>query len=391
MSETRKFESHLNYDFIDGPARSYKQGELRVVLPETLAGEVGNTGQELDQSSKERTLKLPIQDTIFGVLKLLPNPDLVKEIIVSNLSEEQSFVPELFGQPAAHALEPARLVLPMAVQPSEFSKAVVDGWAKFVWLGHPLETHLFRYATLLEPVSQSDSNATDFEKFALYTVQMFFLASENTFKEFIEKAPLSAVTVAQILKRVCDDAPIHDSTHIRHCIERTERFAIPAAQKNLLTHIKKSTENDDVHDIAVKLLVFIGTDEQLASLATKSLDLSGEPLAPDYLSRLGRVSSLESLNLSQSTLTREGTGFLKDLPNLRRLNLANTRIMSSSLNPIRGAQHLEELDLSGTSVNESILGILPKISTLKWVDVTYTDLPNVEDLRAALPGCKVVG
>ncbi len=90
-------------------------------------------------------------------------------------------------------------------------------------------------------------------------------------------------------------------------------------------------------------------------------------------------------------LSRESTGFLKALINLRQLDLSHTRIMSTSLNPLRGAPNLEELDISGTGINDSILAILPKIPALKRVNVTGTSLSNIEDLRAALPGCQVIG
>ncbi len=393
MNQTRPFELISNFDFIDGPSRIYKQGEVAVVVPDAIAAELEDVSHKHDHDSESAPLKAPLQDTIFGVLKLLPNPDLVREIIVSNhLDQSRQGLFEALAPPSVQVLDPARMVLPRTLRLSEIPKAVVDGWCRLVWLRYPFETHFFKYSLSVEPETQhTDAAVTDFEKFALHTVHKFFLSSDREFIKFITEMPLSAVTLAETLRRTCDDDGTHDNAHIRGCIHKIETLALPAAQKKLLTLIKELREDDDIHDVAVKLLVLTGTAEQLATLQTRSLDLSHEPLNGSYLSRLAYISTLERLNLSQSTLTREGTGFLKDLPNLKQLNLSNTQIMSSSLNSIRGAQHLEELDLSGTAVNESILAILPKITTLRRVNVTDTDLPNVEDLRTALPGCLVVG
>lgn len=394
MFENKPFESISNYDYIDEPCRIYRERGVIVVMPEALASKLEMTRTKSESDAVAARRDNSVENTIFGVLNLLPNPGLVKEIIVASRTdglEEQEAI--LFDKPTAKVVEPGRLILPEVLQRSEIAKAVVDGWSRLLWLRYEVETHFFRYAVHLEEnsLNPADCTLSDFEKFALHLVRDFFLSSENEFASFIDAMPLRAVTLANAVARVCAEDPARCATHIYQRQESVRSSALPTAQEKLLTMLTNSPHNSDRMAIAIKLLLDVATAEQIATLKLSDIDLSNEPHNGRHFAKLGQISSLERLNLSQTLVTREGTGFLKDLSNLRHLNLSNTRIMSSSLNPLRGAAHLEELDISGTRVNESILAILPKIPNLKRVDVTGTDLPNVEDLRTALPGCLVIG
>ena len=392
MTEAQIFELVSNYDFVSGASRIYRKNGVAVIIPDALAADLENWRKEYDGGKLPTHLKSEPHDTIFGVLSLLPNPGLVSEIILGNMQTGEP-VETLFYAPTARAMEPGRLILPDVLPLSEVSRAVVEGWARMVWLTYTVETHFFRYAAFLENTEiREDSPATyDFEYFALYTVRDFFLADEKEFKQFLSTLPLQAVTLGRALKRACDEDASHASKHIHHCIDAVESEALPVAQQKLLEIVKTEPGESEKFAAALKLLITMASPEQLATLPLSDIVLSHEPLQPDDLCKLGKITSLERLNLSQSAITREGTGFLKDLVNLKQLDLSNTRIMSTSLNPLRGAPNLEELDISNTAVNDSILSILPKLPALKRVKVVGTDLSNVDDLRAALPGCTVTG
>lgn len=419
MTEASNYEVVSKYDSIDGPFRVYTKDAVTVVIPESLVASLEAARMEYDGDAIPTQLKTDIQDTIFGVMRLLPNPALVKDVIVGTLQAETSQA-ILFSQPAAQVFETGRLILPDSLQLSEISKAVVNGWARLIWLTYEVETHFFRYAAMLEKAVRSQANSdslaasaeTDFELFALHTVREFFLADEVEFRNFITSMPLIAVTIARALERICDDDPSRSAKHMRHCIELVNSEALPLAQKQLLEIVSNPSDGKlkpasaetiradllkgglldaDLLDAAFKLLLVLANSEQLSTLKLSDIDLSHEPHNPADLEKLGQITSLERLNLSRSMLSRESTGFLKALINLRQLDLSHTRIMSTSLNPLRGAPNLEELDISGTGINDSILAILPKIPALKRVNVTGTSLSNIEDLRAALPGCQVIG
>ncbi len=423
MTEASNYKVVSKYDSIDGPFRVYTKDAVTVVIPETLAASLEAARMEYDGDAIPTQLKTDIQDTIFGVMRLLPNPALVKDVIVGTLQAETS-QEILFSQPAAQVFETGRLILPDSLQLSEISKAVVNGWARLIWLTYEVETHFFRYAAMLEKAVKRQENSdslaasaeTDFELFALRTVREFFLADEVEFRNFITSMPLIAVTIARALERICDDDPSKSAKHMRHCIELVNLEALPLAQRQLLEIVSnprayasdgklKPASAETIRadllkgglldavllDAAFKLLLVLANSEQLSTLKLSDIDLSHEPHNPADLEKLGQITSLERLNLSRSMLSRESTGFLKALINLRQLDLSHTRIMSTSLNPLRGAPNLEELDISGTGINDSILAILPKIPALKRVNVTGTSLSNIEDLRAALPGCQVIG
>jgi hypothetical protein len=81
------------------------------------------------------------------------------------------------------------------------------------------------------------------------------------------------------------------------------------------------------------------------------------------------------------------------LPRLKRLKLAWTNVGDAGIRHAAGLTELEELRLSGTDVSDASVPLLTGLRKLKHLEVAHTRLTDngLAVVRAALPGCKVIG
>lgn len=87
----------------------------------------------------------------------------------------------------------------------------------------------------------------------------------------------------------------------------------------------------------------------------------------------------------------ESTSGVSMLTQLRELDLSGTKI--SNLDGLERLEHLQKLDLSRTQVMHiSLLLLLQKMPTIKWLNLTGTDmhLSQVQSLRKDFPKCKII-
>jgi hypothetical protein len=267
-------------------------------------------------------------------------------------------------------------------------------WARQLWFKYEVLTHFFRYAAWLERHGffiEPTASVSDLENWTFHLVDGFLLADEDQFALFISQAPLRAVILAGVLQRDLDETNDRQQTELEKRLQIVSDQTIMKAQKALMTMLKTDSSSGDDYDFAIKLLVLLGTESQLASLPITVANLANEPHTNEVIGKLGAITTLEELNLSQTLISREGTGFLANLTNLCKLNLSDTRVMSSSLTPLRSLHRLEELNLSGTQINDSALASLGHLTGLKKLDIGDTALVASKDaVEKLLPNCQVI-
>jgi hypothetical protein len=133
-------------------------------------------------------------------------------------------------------------------------------------------------------------------------------------------------------------------------------------------------KNRQVHDLS-----------PLADLKKlETLRLSYTPVSD--LSPLAELENLKSLHLDGTLVTDLSP--LANLKNLSDLDLRRTRV--SDLSPVAKLSNLKELRLNETLVNDlSPLAGLKKLDSLVLVD-TRVNQAQVQELRQALPNCRVM-
>ncbi|CAN5736983.1 hypothetical protein BH10CYA1_BH10CYA1_34350 [soil metagenome] len=395
MTERRDFEIAAKYDFVVGPARLYRaDNDAHVIISDALASEYDKLRDSYAPKVVQDLSQRITPENVFAAINTLPNPELVREVILQDHFPDEEESATILGTPTATAFDSGRLVLPAALPLKQLPEALLLGWTRLMWLTYEVQTHFFKHAAFLEADQYCIDDSfeiNEFENWALHMVRGILYASNHQFETFISKAPLRAVTLASALQRTLDDYQNHISNQIDERIDAVARITIAKAQEKLLDLVAGAVTDHETVQTAFKLLLLLGTESQLKSLKLTTIDLSNEPHNNLLLAKLANIPSIERLNLSQSMLSREGTEFLQELINLRMLDLSYTRIMSSSLEPLGDLTSLEELDLSGTLVNDSAMTTLPKIKSLKRLDVTDTDITSVKDLRGCMPDCVVDG
>ncbi len=396
MTELKDFELVANYDCVMGPARLYRAANSNavVVISDALATELDKQKASFAPNVVRDSSERITPERVFNALDSLPNPELVREVILQDRFFDGEKSATIFGAPTAEAFDSGRLVLPATLPLRQLSEALLFGWTRLMWFTYEVQTHFFQHTAFLEAGQFNIDGASDineFENFALHMVRGILQASTQDFETFISKAPLRAVILASALQRTFDDEPTYLSKQIEERLDEVGRVTLPKAQEILLGLIEAAANDKETEQTAFKLLLLLGSDSQLSSLKLIEVDLSNEPHNNVLLAKLRNIPSIERLNLSGSMLSREGTDFLEELVNLRKLDLSYTRIMSSSLDPLRTLTRLEALNLSGTLVNDSVLVILPKIRSLRLVRAIDTDITSVKDLQDCMPDCVVTG
>jgi hypothetical protein len=185
--------------------------------------------------------------------------------------------------------------------------------------------------------------------------------------------------------------------------------------------------NLETLDIGYALITDNGLELLTGLPKLKSLAIGGNKMTDVGLNSLRPAKSLEALDLSGMQRTDSGLWFvtvtdgglesLASLTNLTSLNVRGAKITDAGLEKLAPLKKLEELDLSETKVSAKGLGSLaslPKLQkltlwkdsqvhadataqlsalkTLRWLDVKATgmDPAAADQLRAALPGCRVL-
>lgn len=101
---------------------------------------------------------------------------------------------------------------------------------------------------------------------------------------------------------------------------------------------------------------------------------------------------LVGINCALTSVADKDLHRLGEVASLRKLYFFDTKITSEGLKHLTQL-NLDELVLVKTQINDDAVSVLSKMESLKELNVVDTALspPAVSKLRAALPGCRVVG
>ena len=120
------------------------------------------------------------------------------------------------------------------------------------------------------------------------------------------------------------------------------------------------------------------TDTQLSHLASlkaiEVLNLETTEVGDLGVAALTPLTSLHTLNLSHTMLSSKGLLSVGKLTNLKRLNIGHTLV--ETLQGIEQLSKLEGLSVSGNGVGDTALTSLAALSSLKELDLSYTEISD---------------
>jgi hypothetical protein len=127
--------------------------------------------------------------------------------------------------------------------------------------------------------------------------------------------------------------------------------------------------------------------EHLRHLEELTLHGAVQEMNEDFGSALSRIGGLRSLAIEYSPVTEAGLKPLRQLPHLVKLKISETKhFRDADVAPLLLFEHLEELDLTNTAVTDACLTTLAKISSLRRVVLTNTEVTKTGILHSDLNG-----
>ncbi len=136
------------------------------------------------------------------------------------------------------------------------------------------------------------------------------------------------------------------------------------------------------------------TDRDLPTIAKmrrlRMLSLEGTQISDDVLKHLSGLSDLEEVSLARTRITGKTLGNLRSCPNLVWLSLSGSRIGDESLSALCEVRSLDTLDLSGTEITDRGVKRLAKLPRLRILNISGTRVKDVEAVRKALPGRRIM-
>lgn len=163
------------------------------------------------------------------------------------------------------------------------------------------------------------------------------------------------------------------------------------------------------------------TDDDLRQAAglteLESLRLAETGLTDAGLNHIAAAKSLRELDISKTAITDRGLASLATLAALEQLYLTDTAIGNAGVRELRRLERLSHLSLAGTQVTGAAIDDLARMPALRWLSLARLPLDDagiagfsrssqlvelsvegtsltdagLEELRAALPNCKLTG
>jgi Leucine-rich repeat (LRR) protein len=107
------------------------------------------------------------------------------------------------------------------------------------------------------------------------------------------------------------------------------------------------------------------------------LDVSSTWISDADLAKVARLTGLRKLDLSQTKITDAGMEHLNSLPRVVELNCYFAEFLTDdAVRHLRGWKNLEHLNLHGTRIGSKSLAHLAQITSLRWLDVGFTDVDD---------------
>jgi serine/threonine protein kinase len=122
-----------------------------------------------------------------------------------------------------------------------------------------------------------------------------------------------------------------------------------------------------------------------------ALGLGSTKVSDACLVHLKELKNLTWLNMSGTKVTDDGLLLLGEFKGMRALDLGDTNVTDAGFAHLKDLKALEELSLPGTRVSDVSLVHLRELKNLTSLNVRKTNVTvkGLEDLAAAVPGCKI--
>ncbi len=388
--------------------RQTRLAAAQASTPDSVAKD--ETGSNVGRASSIVSSQILPED-IFVALDSLPDQTLVGKIVILDrwLSDQESFAPADVALESAYRspcsewglAEPALLRLNAAIRMDELSRHLLHLWAHLFIAARERARHLFELACQAEQ-SNSTSSEVSYadisteEAFAIQLADFILGPNEDSFELTISGAPITTTVLGQSLRSAMEAAPAEfvspDVERIARRLERIQNEALPAAVQILLS-IAKDSSNKSARDTALKLLAYLGTEEEWWTLCQIDyLDLRDEFLTDSDLAFLQILKKLRSLDLSGTAITHHGLEHIQHLTELAHLRLGRTAVTNSSMDYLMELQNLESLDLSETFVRDSGLVELAQLSSLRKLDLRgiKASALGINMLKERKPNCEII-
>ena len=174
---------------------------------------------------------------------------------------------------------------------------------------------------------------------------------------------------------------MHDETGAENILRLAETKFDSKAVRELLAQLQSGAGDGPVEPAPEVGTVLIGDQE--IRLDARIVSLSNRDISD--LSPLAALTAPESFTLSDNRISDLSP--LSELQTLTYLHLGNNEIRD--LSPLRGLVALRSLYLDGNEIEDfSPLNSLRSLTTLSLRDMELTKT-QLDDLRAALPGCSI--
>jgi hypothetical protein len=125
----------------------------------------------------------------------------------------------------------------------------------------------------------------------------------------------------------------------------------------------------------------------LANLET--LNLSYTNVTSPDLAELGSLTQLRELDLGNTNVDGN-LHFLSSLENLETLSLYDAKLTATDLTYLAGLNQLRSLDLGYAHIRADGRSYLRELKQLRWLRLSNYDKDELNELRAALPDCRIV-
>jgi hypothetical protein len=277
-----------------------------------------------------------------------------------------------------------------------FTEDLLHEWSHLFERQSPIEAQMFKFAATAEGNAWPGPYAKEFsEGWAIVTGEYALHPNKQRAAEFALSAPIRAAVVGRAIEGLLNDLPAnlrgtnHEAYVERARFLRNETSSI--AQQRLQEIILRSPQTDAGHN-AAKLLAYIGTPEQMASLSSgpRTMNFADE-VVPNYvIERVARMPTVDEIILARTHINDDGIGPLADMA-LKSLNARSTGLSDSGVYSLPSS--LEKLVLAGTGVTDgAVPALAERLPNLKFIDLSNTAVTQGgrRQLQTLLPATQIV-